>query len=185
MIDDILLDAEDKMDKAIEVAQDDFGNIRTGRANVSMFAQIPVEYYGAFTPMQQLASFQIPEARTVLISPFDRTATQEILKALRESDLGVNPTDDGSVIRVILPAMTEERRKEYVKQAKNRAEEARVSIRAIRRKAKEELDAIKKDGQAGEDEVDRAEKSLEALTKQHTDQVDSLLSTKESELLTI
>ncbi|MCD4549322.1 MULTISPECIES: ribosome recycling factor [unclassified Schaalia] len=185
MIDDILLEAEEKMDRAVEVARADFGNIRTGRANSGMFEQLLVEYYGAPTPMQQLASFQIPEARTVLISPFDRSATQEIIKTLRESDLGVNPTDDGHVIRVVLPALTEERRKEYVKQAKNKAEDARVSVRAVRRKAKEALDRLKKDGEAGEDEVDRAEKSLENLTKSHVDLIDTLLVTKESELLTI
>ena len=156
MIDDILLEAEDKMDKTVEAARHEFGNIRTGRANAGMFEQLLVDYYGAPTPMQQLASFQIPEARTVLISPFDRTATQEIIKTLRESDLGVNPTDDGNVVRVVLPALTEERRKEYVKQAKNKAEDARVSIRSIRRKAKEALDRLKKDGDAGEDEVERA-----------------------------
>ncbi|WP_022868420.1 ribosome recycling factor [Schaalia vaccimaxillae] len=185
MIDDILLEAEEKMEKAVEAASGEFANIRTGRATSAMFEQIPVDYYGAPTPMQQLASFQIPEARTVLISPFDRTATQEILKALRESDLGVNPTDDGNVVRVVLPALTEDRRKEYVKQAKSKAEDARVSIRNIRRKAKDSLDRLKKDGEAGEDEVDRAEKSLDSLTKAHTDKVDSLLATKESELLTI
>ena len=165
MIDDILLEAEDKMDKTVEAARHEFGNIRTGRANAGMFEQLLVDYYGAPTPMQQLASFQIPEARTVLISPFDRTATQEIIKTLRESDLGVNPTDDGNVVRVVLPALTEERRKEYVKQAKNKAEDARVSVRSIRRKAKEALDRLKKDGDAGEDEVERAEKALESATK--------------------
>lgn len=185
MIDDILLEAEDKMDRAVEAARSEFGNIRTGRANSAMFDQIPVDYYGAPTPMQQLASFQIPEARTVLISPFDRTATQEILKALRESDLGVNPTDDGNVIRVVLPALTEERRREYVKLAKTKAEDARVSVRSIRRKAKEGLDRLKKDGEAGEDEVDRAEKSLESTTKAHVEQIDALLASKESELLTL
>ena len=135
--------------------------------------------------MQQLASFQIPEARTVLISPFDRTATNEILKALRESDLGVNPTDDGNVVRVVLPALTEERRKEYVKLAKTKAEEARVAVRNVRRKAKEQLDKLKKDGEAGEDEVDRAEKSLESLTKKQVEQIDKLLASKEAELLTL
>ncbi|QWW18811.1 ribosome recycling factor [Schaalia sp. 19OD2882] len=185
MIDDILLEAEEKMDRAIEVARVEFGHIRTGRANSAMFEQLLVDYYGAPTPMQQLASFQIPEARTVLISPFDRTATQEILRTLRESDLGVNPTDDGNVIRVVLPALTEERRKEYVKQAKAKAEDARVSVRGVRRKAKDSLDRLKKDGEAGEDEVDRAEKSLEATTKSHVDQIDKLLAAKEGELLTV
>ena len=185
MIDDILLETEEKMDRAVESARHEFGNIRTGRANAAMFEQILVDYYGAPTPMQQLASFQIPEARTVLISPFDRTATNEILKALRESDLGVNPTDDGNVVRVVLPALTEERRKEYVKLAKTKAEDARVAVRNVRRKAKEQLDKLKKDGEAGEDEVDRAEKSLESLTKKQVEQVDKLLASKEAELLTL
>ncbi|WP_175955816.1 ribosome recycling factor [Schaalia sp. Marseille-Q2122] len=185
MIDDILLEAEDKMDRAVEVARNDFGNIRTGRANPGMFQQIMVDYYGAPTPMQQLASFQIPEARTVLISPFDRGAVAEIIRALRESDLGVNPTDDGNVVRVVLPALTEERRRDYVKQAKSKAEDARVSVRGVRRKAKEQLDRLKKDGEAGEDEVERAEKALESLTKARVEQIDELLSAKETELLTI
>ena len=185
MIGDILLETEEKMDRAVESARHEFGNIRTGRANAAMFEQILVDYYGAPTPMQQLASFQIPEARTVLISPFDRTATNEILKALRESDLGVNPTDDGNVVRVVLPALTEERRKEYVKLAKTKAEDARVAVRNVRRKAKEQLDKLKKDGEAGEDEVDRAEKSLESLTKKQVEQVDKLLASKEAELLTL
>lgn len=185
MIDDILLEAEEKMDKTVEAARHEFGNIRTGRANAGMFEQLLVDYYGAPTPMQQLASFQIPEARTVLISPFDRTATNEILKALRESDLGVNPTDDGNVVRVVLPALTEERRKEYVKLAKTKAEDARVAVRNVRRKAKEQLDKLKKDGEAGEDEVDRAEKSLESLTKKQVEQIDKLLASKEAELLTL
>ena len=185
MIDDILLEAEDKMDKAVEAARHEFTNIRTGRATSSMFEQLPVDYYGAPTPMQQLASFQIPEARTVLISPFDRTATQEIIRTLRESDLGVNPTDDGNVVRVVLPALTEERRKEYVKQAKSKAEDGRVSVRGVRRKAKDQLDLLKKDGEASEDDVDRAEKNLDSMTKAHTEQIDKMLATKESELLTI
>ncbi|WP_076464757.1 ribosome recycling factor [Actinomyces mediterranea] len=185
MIDEILLEAEDKMDRAVDSARNEFANIRTGRVNSAMFNQLLVDYYGAPTPMQQLASFQIPEARTVLISPFDRTATAEILRTLRESDLGVNPTDDGNVIRVVLPALTEERRRDYVKQAKTKAEEGRVSVRSIRRKAKESLDRLKKDGEVGEDEVDRAEKSLESVTKSHVDQIDKMLATKESELLTL
>ncbi|MBV7364012.1 ribosome recycling factor [Actinomycetaceae bacterium TAE3-ERU4] len=185
MIDEALLEAEEKMDKAVDVVRSEFSAIRTGRANTGMFSSLMVEYYGAPTPMQQLASFQIPEARTVLITPFDRSATNEILKAIRESDLGVNPTDDGQVIRVSLPALTEERRRDYVKQAKAKAEEGRVSIRGIRRKAKETLDKIKKDGDAGEDEVERAEKELEAITKRHVDSVDEVLAAKESELLTV
>ncbi|QPK94593.1 ribosome recycling factor [Actinomyces sp. zg-332] len=185
MIDEILLETEEKMDKAIEHTREEFSNIRTGRANAAMFASIMVDYYGAPTPLQQLASFNIPEARTVLVSPFDKSATNDIIKAIRESDLGVNPTDDGQVIRVALPVLTEERRKEYVKLAKTKAEESRVSVRAIRRKAKDALDKLKKDGQAGEDEVERAEKELESVTKKHIDLIDTVLATKEAELLTV
>lgn len=185
MIDDILLEAEERMDKAVQATQDDFQNIRTGRANPGMFNQLVVNYYGAPTPLQQLASINIPEARTVLISPFDRNATNEIIQAIRDSDLGVNPNDDGKVIRVVLPALTEERRREYVKQAKNRAEDGRIAIRGARRKAKDQIESAKKDGDIGEDEADRAEKTLEATTKEHVDLVDAALASKEAELLAV
>jgi len=185
VIDETLLEAEEKMDKAVEVAKEEFAAIRTGRANAAMFSKITADYYGAPTPLQQLASFTIPEARTVIITPFDKTATAEIEKALRDSDLGVNPTNDGNVIRVTLPALTEERRRDYVKLAKTKSEEARVSVRGVRRKAKETLDRLVKDGEVGEDEAARAEKELEGLTKSHTDEIEVLLSRKEAELLEV
>ncbi|MBL0886473.1 ribosome recycling factor [Myceligenerans indicum] len=185
MIDETLLEAEEKMEKAIEVAKEDFAGIRTGRANAGMFNKITVDYYGAPTPLQQLASFNIPDARTVLISPFDKSSMNTIEKALRESDLGINPSNDGNAIRVIMPALTEERRRDYVKLAKHKAEDARVVLRNVRRKAKDTLDRIVKDGEAGEDEVARAEKDLEALTKRHVEAVDALLAGKESELLEV
>lgn len=185
MIDEILLEAEEKMDKAVEVAKEDFAAIRTGRANAAMFNKITVDYYGSPTPLQQLASFNVTEARTILISPFDKSSMQGIEKSLRDSDLGVNPTNDGNVIRVTLPALTTERRKEFVKLAKTKAEDARISVRNIRRRAKDELDRLVKDGEAGEDEVVRAEKELEAVTKRHVDLVDQLLASKESELLEV
>ena len=185
MIDETLLEAEEKMDKAIEVAKEDFANIRTGRASGAMFNKITVEYYGAPTPLQQLASFNTPEARTIVISPFDKTALSAIEKAIRDSDLGVNPSNDGNIIRVVLPVLTEERRRDYVKLAKGKAEDARVSVRNIRRRAKEHLHRILKDGDAGEDEGTRAEKELEALTKRHVDTIDALLAGKESELLEV
>jgi ribosome recycling factor len=185
VIDDTLLEADDKMDKAIEVAKEDFATIRTGRANPGMFSRLTVDYYGSPTPLQQLASFQTPEARTILITPYDKSATGAIEKTLRDSDLGVNPTNDGNLIRVSLPELTEERRREYIKLARHKGEDARVSIRNIRRKAKEELDRISKDGEAGEDDVNRAEKELEAMTKRHVDTVDDLLKHKESELLEV
>lgn len=185
MIDDTLLTAEEKMDKAISVAKEDFATIRTGRANPGMFTKVAVDYYGSPTPLQQLASFSTPEPRTILIAPFDMSAMAAIERAIRDSDLGVNPSNDGKVIRVVLPHLTEERRKDYVKLAKHKAEDARVAVRNIRRHAKEELDRIAKDGEAGEDEVNRAEKELEALTKRHVELVDQLLVHKESELLEV
>ena len=185
MIEETLLEAEEKMEKALVAAKNELASIRTGRANPALFTSLSVEYYGAPTPLQQLASVTVPEARTVLITPFDRTATKDIVTAVRESDLGVNPTDDGNVIRVNLPALTEERRKEYVKLARSRAEESRVQLRNVRRKTKDALDKIKKDGEAGEDEVERAEKELDALTKRYVEQVDKALTTKESELLEV
>lgn len=185
MIDETLLEAEEKMEKAVDVAREELSHIRTGRANAGMFNQILVDYYGAPTPLQQLASLQIPEPRTVLVTPYDRGATNGITKALRDSDLGVNPTDDGQHIRVVLPMLTEERRKDYVKLARTKGEDARISIRAVRRKAKENLDRMAKDGDAGQDEVDRAEKELELVTKRHVEMVDNVLDAKEKELLEV
>ncbi|CRH87319.1 putative ribosome recycling factor [Chlamydia trachomatis] len=185
MIDDVLLEAEEKMEKALEVARSDFQKIRSGRANPEMFTSLIVEYYGAPTPLQQLATVSIPEARTVIITPYDRSAMRDIEKAIAESDLGVNPTDDGQILRINMPPLTQERRKDYVKLAKTKAEEARVSVRGVRRKAKDELDKIKKDGEAGEDDVARAEKELDSLTKKFVDQVDSMLDSKEKELLEV
>ncbi len=185
MTEDTLLDAEEKMEKAVAFARVEFSNIRTGRANAAMFNKIMVDYYGAPTPLQQLASFNIPEARTILINPFDRGATNGIVKAIRDSDLGVNPTDDGSHIRVVLPVLTEERRKEYVKLARTKAEEARVTIRSVRHKAKDALEKMKKDGEEGEDAVVRAVKDLDVLTKQYSELVDEALASKEKELLEV
>lgn len=185
MIDEILLEAEENMDKSVESAKEAFAGIRTGQASSAMFANILVDYYGAPTPLQQLASIAIPEPRTVMISPYDQGAKREIETALRNSDLGVNPSDDGHVIRVNLPVLTEERRRDYVKLAKQRAEDARVAVRNIRRKAKDQIDAAVKDGEVGEDEGTRAEKELEALTKKHIDTIDAVLAAKESELLEV
>jgi len=185
MIDETMLEAEEKMEKAIEVAKEDFATIRTGRANAAMFNRLTVDYYGSQTPLQQLASFQTPEARTILITPFDKSSMAEIEKTLRDSNLGINPNSDGVVIRVNLPQLTEERRKEYIKLARTKAEDAKVSIRNIRRRAKEELDRLVKDGDIGEDEGARAEKELESFTKKHVENVDSILKVKEAELLDV
>ncbi|MDF2093937.1 ribosome recycling factor [Knoellia sp. 3-2P3] len=185
MIDETLLEAEEKMEKAVEVAKEDFAGIRTGRATPGMFNKLVVDYYGAPTPLQQLASFQTPEARTILISPFDKSAMAAIEKTLRDSDLGVNPSNDGNVIRCVLPALTEERRKDYIKLARHKGEDAKVSIRNIRRHAKDQLDRFVKDGEVGEDEGKRAEKDLDATTKKYVDSVDELMRHKEAELLEV
>ena len=185
MIDDILLEAEEKMEKTIEVAKEDFATIRTGRASASMFQKINVDYYGTYTPLPQLASFQTPEARMVVITPYDKGAMQAIEKAIRDSDLGVNPTSDGVVIRVVIPQLTEERRKEFIKVARHKAEESRVTMRNIRRHAKDGLEKLKKDGHVSEDDVNRAEKQLDDLTRKHEAHIDEILKHKEAELLEV
>lgn len=185
MIDDTMLEAEEKMEKAVEVAKDNLSGIRTGRAHPGMFNKVVVDYYGAPTPLQQLASFQTPEARTILISPFDKGAMNNIEKALRDADLGVNPSNDGNIIRCVLPQLTEERRKEYIKMARSQGEDAKVAIRNIRRQAKESIEKLVKDGDVGEDEGSRAEKDLESTTKKYVDTVDEVLKSKETELLEV
>lgn len=185
MIEDTLLEAEEKMDKAIEVAKEDFSAVRTGRANPAMFHKVMVDYYGSPTPLQQLAAFAVPEARTLLITPFDKTSMHDIERALSSSEVGANPSNDGNVIRIMMPELTAERRKEYVKVVRTKGEDAKISVRNIRRKAKEQLDKLVKDGDAGEDEGARAEKELDAMTKSHTDNIDELLKRKEVELLEV
>ena len=185
MIADAMREADEKMTKAITVAKEDFSAIRTGRANPAMFNKILAEYYGAPTPVNQLASFHSPEPSLMVITPFDKGALAAIEKAIRDSDLGVNPVDDGNVIRVPFPPLTEERRKEFIKVAKTKAEEARVTMRNIRRHAKDTLEALQKDGEVGEDDVRRAEKQLDDLTHKYTAQVDDLLKHKEAELLEV
>jgi ribosome recycling factor len=185
VINETLKEAEQKMDKAVSVTREDFAAIRTGRAHPSMFHKINADYYGNPTPLQQLASFTVPEARVIIISPFDQGAMSAIEKAIRDSDLGVNPTDDGKNIRVVLPELTEDRRKEYIKVARSKAEEGRVSIRNIRRHAKQTLDKLEKDGEVGKDDVTGAEKRLDGLTKKHVDAIDDMLKHKEAELLEV
>ena len=185
MTEAILKEAQSKIDKAIEEAKEDFDTIRTGRANASMFNKISADYYGTQTPLNQMATFQTPEARMIIITPFDKSAIQAIEKAIRESDLGVNPSNDGGIIRVAIPQLTEERRKEFIKVAKNKAEDARISIRNIRRNAKDALDKSKKDGDVSEDDVKRAEKALDEITNKGVHGIDDVLKHKESELLEV
>ncbi len=185
MIDDTLLDAEEKMQKAVVVAKEEFGAIRTGRAHPVMFSKITAEYYGTQTPVNQLASFHIPEPRMIIVQPYDKSSLGAIERAIRDSDLGVNPANDGTIIRVVLPELSEERRKEYIKVARHKAEESRVAIRNIRRHGKDALDKLVRDGEAGEDEVRRAERELDELTHTYVAQVDELLKHKEAELLEV
>ena len=185
MIDEILFEAEEKMEKAVHVARDELGGLRTGRANVTAFARLVIDYYGSPTPIPQMASVNVPEARMAIIKPYDPSQLNAIEKAIRDSDLGVNPTNDGQVIRVVFPQLTEERRRDLVKQARAKGEDAKVAIRNIRRRSKEELDRIAKDGEAGEDDVRRAEKELDDLTAQHVNQIDDAVKHKESELLEV
>jgi ribosome recycling factor len=185
VIEETLFESEEKMEKAVAVAKEEFAGIRTGRAHPAMFAKLTAEYYGTQTPVNQLASFHIPEPRMVVIQPFDKSSLGAIEKAIRNSDLGVNPSNDGVIIRVVFPELSEERRREYVKIAHRKAEDGRVAIRNIRRHSKDALDKMVKNGDAGEDEVRRAERELDELTHNHVTQVDELLKHKEAELLEV
>jgi len=185
VIDETLFEAEEKMERAIEFAKEEFATIRTGRATPAMFAKIIIDYYGTPTPLPQMATINIPEPRMVLIKPHDPSQLKAMEKAIRDSDLGLNPNNEGTQIRLLIPPMTEERRKEMIKVVRHKAEDARVAIRNVRRKAKEELDRIVKDGESGEDEGRRAEKELEDLTHKFVGHVDELLKHKEAELLEV
>ncbi len=185
MIDDTLLEAEEKMERAVEHAKEEFGAIRTGRANPGMFSKIIIDYYGSPTPLIQMASVGIPEPRMAIVKPYDNSQINAMEKAIRDSDLGVNPTNEGNQLRILLPQMTEERRRDMIKVVRHKAEEAKVAIRNIRRKGKEELDRLVKDGEVGEDEGRRAEKELDDLTQRYVAHVDELVKHKEAELLEV
>ncbi|WP_220478141.1 ribosome recycling factor [Frigoribacterium faeni] len=172
------------MERALESAKTDFGQVRTGRINPALFQKIPVDYYGTPTPLAQLASLQVPEARTMIVTPYDKTALKEIEKAIATfPNLGASPTNDGTLVRVTIPELTQERRKEFVKIVRSKGEDAKVQIRNIRRKSKDDLDALK--SEVGDDEVARAEKDLESLTKSFIDSIDDALKKKEAELLEV
>ncbi|MBF6354684.1 ribosome recycling factor [Nocardia higoensis] len=185
MIEEALFDAEEKMEKAVSVAKDDLGTIRTGRANPGMFSRVVVDYYGSPTPITQMSSITVPEPRMVVIKPYEAGQLGPIETAIRNSDLGVNPTNNGDILRISIPQLTEERRRDMVKQAKGKGEDAKVAIRNVRRKAMEELGRIQKDGEAGEDEVGRAEKELDKTTAKYVGQIDELVKHKEAELLEV
>jgi ribosome recycling factor len=185
VIDETLFEAEEKMEKAVAVLRDDLSTIRTGRATPQMFSKIVADYYGAPTPVNQLASLTVPEPRMAIISPYDKGSLAAIEKAIRDSDLGVNPTSDGTIIRVSFPQLTEERRRDLIKVARAKAEDGRISIRSVRRHAKDALDRLAKDGETGKDDVERAEKELEKTTHRYVESVDEALASKESELLEV
>jgi len=185
LIDETMFEAEEKMEKAVGVLREDLSTLRTGRANPAMFAKIVVDYYGTPTPVNQLASFHVPEPRMAVISPYDKGVMPALERAIRDSDLGVNPSNDGAVIRVVFPQLTEERRRDLIKVARHKAEEGRVAIRNVRRHAKESLDRLAREGEVGEDDVARAEKELERVTHHHVELVDEVLRSKEAELLEV
>ena len=182
MIAETQKDAQAKMQQAVEFAREDLASIRTGRAHPAMFNRIQAEYYGAPTPLQQLATFTSTDPRSLLITPFDRSAITAIEKAIRDSDLGVNPSNDGRVLRCMFPELTQERRKEYIKMARSKAEESRVVIRNVRRQAMDQLKKLEKDSEIGEDDLVRAEKAMDASTKKFVESIDELLKHKEAEL---
>ena len=185
VIDETLLDAMDKMDKAVEHTQSQFSTVRTGRATPSLVERITIEYYGTQVPLQQIASISVPEARQLLIKPHDRATLDAVEKAIRDSDLGVSPNNDGIAIRLSLPQLTEERRKEYVKVVKHMAEDGRIVIRSARRDARKMMETAEKSGEISADELERAEKELEKVTHDHVEHIDAALGRKEQELLEV
>ena len=185
MIDDLITEAELKMDGAVDHTRSEFGKIRTGRANPGLITDLMVEYYGAPTPLQQVASVSVPEPRMLLVSPYDQSAMKGIERAIATADLGLNPSNDGKVIRVVFPELTEERRKQFVRLARERAEEGRVSIRNVRRSAKNEISKLLTDSEITEDDERRADKALQEVTDRYVAEIDSLLVNKEKELLEV
>ncbi len=179
----VLDDAGEKMDKAVVHTRHEFSTVRTGRASPALVEKLPVDYYGAEVPLQQLANFSVPEARLLVISPFDKGSVNAVEKAIRESDLGLNPTNDGHVVRLAFPALTEERRKDLVRLVKKMAEEGKITLRNHRRAARHDLEAMEKDGDLREDDLKRAEKELDDMIHAHESAVEAALADKEKELL--
>ena len=181
----VFSDSKEKMDKAITHLQSDFSAVRTGRASPALVEKLRIDYYGSEVPLQQIAGINVPEARLLVITPYDKSSLKTIEKAIQNSDLGINPSNDGSVIRLAIPPLTEERRKEFVKVAKNKAEDGRIAVRNVRRSARHDLDALEKDGDISSDELERAEKELEKITHDYVAEIDRMLQTKEQELLEV
>jgi ribosome recycling factor len=184
-VDAVLSESREKMHKAVLHAQGEFSTVRTGRASPALVEKLRVDYYGTPVPLQQLAGFSVPEARVLVITPYDKGAMKAIEKAIQQSDLGINPGNDGQVIRLVFPPLTEERRKEMVRVVKHKAEEARIAIRAVRRAARHDLEALERDGDITADELERAEKEMERVTHDHVAEIDRMLHTKEQELLEV
>lgn len=182
---EILADAQHKMDVAVQMTQESLAGIRTGRANPQILHGLTVEYYGTQTPLQQLASFSVPEPRMLVVNPFDKSASDEIEKAIRDSDLGLNPSTDGAIIRCVFPELTEDRRKEFIRMARQRAEEGRIAVRNVRRPAKDALQELEDEGDIGADEHDRYAKQLESFTSDHVNRIDKMLESKEEDLLEV
>jgi ribosome recycling factor len=181
----VLEEASDKMAKTVTHTRQEFAGVRTGRASPALVEKLTVDYYGATVPMQQLAGFAVPEARQLLITPFDKGSMDAIERAIRESDLGLNPSNDGNAIRLSFPPLTEERRKELVKVVRNMAEEGKVALRNERRRARHELEGLKKDGDISDDDLQRSEKELDRVIHTHEAMIDAALQTKEAELLEV
>jgi ribosome recycling factor len=184
-LEDVTRDATRRMDAAVEKVASDFSGIRTGRANAQILQGVTVDYYGAPTPLQQLANFSVPEPRILLVNPFDKGSVNQVEKAIRDSDLGLNPSSDGSVIRCVFPELTEERRKDFIKMAKQAAEDGRIAVRNVRRSARDAMQKLEDDGDVGADERERAAKQLEELTGKHIGRIDHLLEQKEQDLLEV
>jgi ribosome recycling factor len=183
VIDELLAEAQSKMDQAITHVIDEFGTVRTGRANPGLLHRITVDYYGTQTPLQQMAGFAVPEARMLVVTPYDKTSIQAIEKAIMAADLGLNPSNDGNVIRLLFPQLTEERRRDLIRVVRHLAEDGRVAIRNVRRHIKDDIEAL--EGDVSEDDVRRAEKVLQEMTDTHVHKIDELLGKKEDELLEV
>jgi len=185
MTDDVLLETAEKMGKAVSHTQSDFSTVRTGRASPAMVERLKVEYYGAEVPLQQLAGFSVPEARMLVVTPYDKSSIKAIGRAIQLSDLGITPSNDGQVIRLVVPQLTGDRRKELVKMVKHKAEEGRIAVRNVRRAARHELEALERNGEISIDDLDRAEKELEKVTHEYVAEIDKMLHRKEQELLEV
>jgi len=184
-LEDTIADTERRMGQAVAKVGEDFGTIRTGRANPQLLNRLVVNYYGSPTPIQQLANFAVPEPRVLVVNPFDKAAIDDIARAISEADLGLNPSSDGSVLRCVFPELSEDRRRDYIRLAKQTAEDGRVAVRNVRRSARDAMQRLEDDGEVGKDDHERAVKRLEELTADHVAQIDRALEVKEKELLEV